>query len=218
MKITAISDLHGHFPTLPGGDLLIVAGDLTSRDKIHEYIKYQKWIEDQKYKSKIIVAGNHDVTIERGLDLDFPRLGIHYLCDSGTEFEYEEEVYCNMCGTPNLELPNKKCARSVMCQIPEKKKLKIWGIPYSLWFPQINPKCSAFTGSEEYLKSRYDLIPNDIDILISHSPAYGFLDQNTQGVHCGSKSLLESIKRIKPRLVVHGHIHEQGNKIKSVFL
>lgn len=33
MIIDCISDLHGQYPQLEGGDLLIVAGDLTARDK-----------------------------------------------------------------------------------------------------------------------------------------------------------------------------------------
>jgi len=32
MEITCVSDLHGYYPELPGGDLLIVAGDLIARD------------------------------------------------------------------------------------------------------------------------------------------------------------------------------------------
>ena len=60
MKITAISDLHGEFPKLPGGDLLIVAGDCTSNDNIHAWNDFFNWLDDQKYTRKILVAGNHD--------------------------------------------------------------------------------------------------------------------------------------------------------------
>ena len=34
MIIDCISDLHGAYPHLEGGDLLIVGGDLTSRDSV----------------------------------------------------------------------------------------------------------------------------------------------------------------------------------------
>ena len=38
MIVDRISDLHGHYPQLEGGDLLIVAGDLTARaNKIEGY-------------------------------------------------------------------------------------------------------------------------------------------------------------------------------------
>ncbi len=179
MKIDCISDLHGFYPTLEGGDLLIVAGDLTARDEIDQYCEFFDWLIMQNYSHKVLIAGNHDNSILDGLDFSFEDERIHYLEDDGIEIE----------------------------------GLKIWGVPYSLWFSRINSKCAAFTGDEEYLKSKYELIPNDIDILVSHTPAYGILDENIEGEHCGSKSLLEAIQRIKPRLVVHGHIHEQGSKI-----
>lgn len=60
MDITAISDLHGHYPELPGGDLLIVAGDLTSRDTQEQHLQFLSWIGKQDYKKKIWIAGNHD--------------------------------------------------------------------------------------------------------------------------------------------------------------
>ena len=33
ISVTAVSDMHGFYPELPGGDLLIIAGDLVASDK-----------------------------------------------------------------------------------------------------------------------------------------------------------------------------------------
>ena len=76
--------------------------------------------------------------------------------------------------------------------------------------------------SEEELAHKWSLIPDSIDILLSHSPLYGYGDkvvhetdkyglplQNGTFVrHCGSKSLKKRILEIKPKLVLVGHIHE----------
>ena len=65
MIIDCISDLHGHFPDLRGGDLLLIAGDLTARDIEPEYFKFFDWLDEQKYRKKILIAGNHDMEIQR---------------------------------------------------------------------------------------------------------------------------------------------------------
>lgn len=189
MEITCISDLHGHYPILDGGDLLIVAGDLTARDTFEQHCDFKKWLYEQPYRKKVVIAGNHDNYFigQPGDDLIFSSYNIEngqqksyasYLCDSGTEFE----------------------------------GLKIWGCPYSLLFDEVNPKCTAFMGSEEELMAKYDLIPKDIDILISHTPPYGILDENYKNISCGSVSLRHSLHRIKPKILVCAHIHECGGK------
>lgn len=185
MIIDCISDLHGHYPTLEGGDLLIVAGDLTGRDTKEEYKKFDDWIYEQKYKKKIVIAGNHDNL----LNCDDPFLdgvlgiSVKYLCDSGTEFE----------------------------------GLKIWGSPWTKTFPDMNPKCKAFTlDTEDELFDKWTLAPHDVDILITHSPAYGIFDEikiktqyGKRSKYVGSKSLKSYLTNVfRPYLHVFGHIHE----------
>lgn len=85
MIIDCIADLHGDYPTLDGGDLLIVAGDLTASDKPEQYFEFEEWLDAQCYKKKVLIAGNHDnFLVDNG-----PHMfaACDYLCDSGMEFE-----------------------------------------------------------------------------------------------------------------------------------
>ena len=221
ITIDCLADLHGHYPELEGGDLLIVAGDLTRKDEIEQYLEFFRWFQQQKYTKKVLIAGNHDNKLvgpwpggaKGPFREDKTFYDFDYLCDSGTEFEYREDQECNFCKTPRDHSPWIKCSHTMMCPPKVEKTLKIWGSPHSLFFPQINPKCMAFTDSEYNLTSIYDKIPDDIDILISHGPPAGILDENFEGHRCGSQALMNAIERIRPRLVVFGHIHEQGGKI-----
>jgi len=186
MIIDCISDLHGHFPKLEGGDLLIIAGDLTATDTVQESISFQIWLHDQNYKKKILIAGNHDNRIAgfpfSAMSRHYQEMGETYLCDSGTEFE----------------------------------GFKIWGSPWTTQFPGINPKCCAFTRPfMSSLQDRWELIPDDVDILITHTPPYSILDKVATefGASVGDQDLLKELdSRIKPKLHVFGHIHENGGK------
>jgi Icc-related predicted phosphoesterase len=48
---------------------------------------------------------------------------------------------------------------------------------------------------------------DDRTILVSHSPAFGVLDQTFSGVHAGSRSLRELINIKCPLVHIHGHVH-----------
>lgn len=87
MRITAISDLHGTYPELPRGDLLLVAGDLTAMNDEIGYLQFFKWIAKTPYRKRIVIAGNHDGLIQKGT-VPMRAMGdFEYLQDSGTEFE-----------------------------------------------------------------------------------------------------------------------------------
>lgn len=87
MKIDVIADLHGNRPELPGGDVLIIAGDWTARDEAHELISFALWVNEQKYKHKILIPGNHDNMIQKypGILDGLPDFVMTFLCDSGVE-------------------------------------------------------------------------------------------------------------------------------------
>lgn len=88
MKIVAISDTHGQHAglKLPPGDILIHAGDVSSRGKPHEIQDFVNWFAQQDYEHKIFIAGNHDFFFEQApqheIDL-YLRPEFTYLNDSG---------------------------------------------------------------------------------------------------------------------------------------
>jgi Icc-related predicted phosphoesterase len=185
MKIDVVADLHGYYPQLAGGDLLIIAGDLTASDEKEEYDDFMGWLDIYEclYKKIVIIAGNHDNFLQSNPEYisSHEYENIEYLCDSGTEFD----------------------------------GLKIWGSPWSPWFPRINPLCKAFVFPDEALFDKWEMIPKGTDILITHTPAYGTLDyrQMEDGTkyHMGSKTLEAWIKYVeRPLIHVFGHIHECG--------
>lgn len=69
------------------------------------------------------------------------------------------------------------------------------------------------------IKQKWDLIPNGIDILITHGPPYGHGDKTIKNENCGCVDLMNAIKRVQPRVHIFGHIHEgygvtkEGNTI-----
>lgn len=75
----------------------------------------------------------------------------------------------------------------------------------------------AFNRPEEKLEHYWGMIPDDTDVLITHSPPYMVGDMvKWDRSHQGSPSLYkEVIERIHPNIHCFGHIHE-GNGIRHV--
>lgn len=92
MKITTISDTHGlhHQIHLPGGDILIHAGDVCNRGTNAEALDFMNWFSNQNYAYKIFIAGNHDFYFENEQNDTIQSLlpiSVYYLNDSGIAIE-----------------------------------------------------------------------------------------------------------------------------------
>ncbi len=99
--------------------------------------------------------------------------------------------------------------------------INIWGSP---WQPTFHNWAFNLDRGDD-IKVKWDLIPNETDILITHGPAYGYRDMVYRGPgaasmsegdfgwggeHVGCYDLAHAILgRVKPKYHICGHIHEQ---------
>ena len=90
MKVIAISDTHGQhrWLSLPPGDLIIHAGDLTKTGKREQVADFLDWFTSLDYAFKIFIAGNHDFFFEEEsaemINQMIPK-GVTYLNDAGCD-------------------------------------------------------------------------------------------------------------------------------------
>ncbi len=100
----------------------------------------------------------------------------------------------------------------------EIEGLKIWCSAITPFF------CDWAWNRHSYeIQEHWDKIPEGIDILATHGPPYGILDQTTYSTgeirpeHLGCPKLMERIKIVKPSLHFFGHIHTPGGRQAHVF-
>lgn len=181
MKICMISDTHEQHDkvSIPECDLLIHAGDITGRGALGKLSAFNDWL------AGLLTDGT---------------VGEAVLIAGNHDLSLEDE-------------DNKEAAEGIlkagtylngsMAYVGPGAGKCIYGIPQQLRF------CDwAFNTDETDLERRFNLIPDGVDILVTHGPPHGVLDKNQRGINCGSVALYNWINKYQPRLVVTGHIHE----------
>ena len=97
--------------------------------------------------------------------------------------------------------------------------LRFWGSPIS---PEFNNWAFNRRRGDE-IKKYWDLIPDNIDVLVSHGPPYGILDQTLMangefGPREGCLDLykrVEELRQNKLKLHIFGHFHSQYGIIEK---
>ena len=184
MRITFISDTHTKHRQLdlPGGDLLVHAGDImNSGYSAYEIQDFCKWFQSQNYDNRVFIAGNHDRLFEDNPELVKEILGeygVDYLQDSelviGEEWETQVKIY----GSP-------------------------WQPEFYNWAFNL-PRCS------QDLMRVWNQIPENTDILITHGPPQGHLDISGPPYNegdLGCELLRVKVDEQPPKIHVFGHIH-----------
>jgi hypothetical protein len=157
VRVCVISDTHGahHSLTLPPSiDVLICCGDFTEDGTEDQVASFIEWYAAQRAKHRLLICGNHEVNLTQKAGNDRDRLSA--LLSAGGAVTYLQDSLVEAAG------------------------LRIYGTP---WMPRPTTEVYAhgawcIDGEGPELAGRYRAIPEGLDLLITHTPPQGVLDNN----------------------------------------
>lgn len=210
MKIACYSDIHGTAirPPKEGVNLTIFAGDITYLGK-KRLPKRGKWNEADDFN-----PGDNDLDDDYGLFQKFLKklqgngvsTGTKVFVAGNHDFWFQDQK-------PEAQ----KWANGLQNTLYLEDSSALVNDHYvygSPWTPNLNMAFGMQTPEE--CRRIWDQIPDNVDILITHTPPYGILDEDKYGNKFGDWHLLEAVKRIKPKLHVFGHIHHCGGQTVKI--
>ena len=204
MKICSISDLHGNLICYPSDywkdlwecEVLFICGDILPLEVQHDMIKSIEWLTEEfipwaeslPVEKVFFIAGNHDFWFERN------DVAAHKLFPQSQKITYLKNELVEYISSQ------------------DSKTYKIFGSPYckifGLW---------AFMRSADLLIKKFNEIPENVDILVTHDAPYGTSDiclsgKWSNGKHIGNPQLQDIVIDRKPRYHFHGHLHSSNHE------
>ncbi len=193
VRVVCMSDTHTKHPdpaSVPPGDVFVCAGDFTYTGMLQEIRSFCKFLDALPHAHKIVVSGNHEITLDYDYYMNRGRRRFH-----GNHRIHEDAILC-------------KSVLSASCTYLQDSSVEIAGLKIygSPWQPSF---CDwAFNMEPPELKRKWAEIPDDVDVLITHGPPKGHGARIVEGFDVGCPHLMDRVNQVKPMLHVFGHIHE----------
>lgn len=203
-----MSDTHGHQP-LSGAltehiDVAIHCGDLTQESKIEEFQKTLQYLQDIKAELKLVIAGNHDFT------MDTPAFGKTVAnAKPPLEPELVRKTYGDYGEIRRFIAANSEAANIILLdegsyefRLRSGALLRVYASPFT-------PSLTGDWGFQYHPSEGHNFdIPETVDIVVTHGPPKGILDYTDSGRRAGCPDLFQAVAHAQPRLHCFGHIHE----------
>ncbi len=218
VRLVHISDTHnlhwqldsgqpGTANYMPDGDILLHTGDFTNDGTPQEVSDFNDWLglQRRRYKHIVVIPGNHEY---------------RYWLDLVSK----QQIPASALLAPDLF----KSALTNATHVLHHEEIvlegiRIWGSPWEPWHASNHPENGFSPGLKGYVwaartavegpdcdATRFDLIPDDIDIVMTHGPPRHILDCIGHQNFYGSSSILrEALKRSRAKAHFFGHLHEQ---------
>ncbi|XP_047481444.1 metallophosphoesterase MPPED2-like [Penaeus chinensis] len=213
LRFVCMSDTHSltsHIQLdIPDGDVFIHAGDFTRCGSAVEVEEFNNWIGALPHKHKVVIAGNHELSFDNKFTTTTRQHHktahtgdslINEIPDLGME---REELCAAVAEQNTVDLVTN--AIYLQDQALTISGIRLYGTP---WQPEYCNWAFNLPRGTSCLE-KWDAIPEDTDILITHTPPVGHGDLCCTGVRAGCVDLLSTVQtRVKPKYHVFGHIHE----------
>lgn len=163
LRLVMLSDTHGSHRklTVPPGDILIHAGDMTRMGHLEDAEDFNEWLATLPHTHKVLINGNHEYNAEWK--------------------KRASDVFSNATFLKNSAITLRAGGDGA-------RPLTLHGTDFAWPMKSTNPN--------------YDAINGTVDVLIAHGPVKGYVDGGK-----GCPELRRLVERLKPRVVVGGHIH-----------
>ncbi|KAJ8924610.1 hypothetical protein NQ315_000760 [Exocentrus adspersus] len=212
VRFVCMSDTHSLMRNIvfdiPDGDVFVHAGDFTKCGQRDEVIQFNKWLGSLPHKYKIVIAGNHELSFDEEFSSLFKEKALSRHVEAA-----EDEVPNYGKTKDNIEeAVNTENIRQYLtnCIYLEDSGVELYGIKIygSPWQPEFGHWAFNLPRGEACL-SKWNLIPDNTEVLITHTPPLGHGDLACSGVRAGCVELLNTVQnRIVPKYHIFGHIHE----------
>jgi len=183
--------LHGSIPAahMPSADVLLHGGDFTNTGELDQIESFAAWLQAYPAKEKVVIAGNHETTFHEEF----------YTTGGGSRFHDPPLDWTRAKGL----LTRNGCCTYLEDASTEALGYLVYGSP---WQPAF---CDwAFNlATESDLWRKWQEIPQDVDILLTHGPPRGYGDHTSQDRRMGCAELRDAIKARGVPVNVCGHIH-----------
>jgi len=200
-RFVCVSDTHSMRYDVPPGDVLLHSGDLSSWGELPQLEKTLKWLQSLPHRNKIVIAGNHDLCLDR----------------SWAEGGQMAKKIGGGISLQSFMAAQKLIRKSKGIQYLEYETMRFTTISGRDWEVYGSPAVPRYVlGAFQYEGHReaeqiHANIPASTEILLTHTPPHGICDETKRGANAGCPVLaarLASEDLSRCRLHVFGHIHE----------
>ncbi|KJZ75889.1 hypothetical protein HIM_04713 [Hirsutella minnesotensis 3608] len=184
----------GYREPLPEADVVIHCGDMSCDGKIEDYRRTFEVLQKTKAPLTLVIAGHRDRPLDPASRKQYERENPQMLLEVDAMIEQAKalKIFFLAEGTHEFRLTN-------------GARLVVYANPYSYTYrtqTRAHRDWGAFQHDGQHAHSN----PSSVDIVMTHCPPYGVLDNINRSQRLGCHALFHAIAAARPRIHCFGHV------------